>query len=140
MRVSYAGKLFCFNFGKGENKPTENPKKLPSKKERWKADLPEIGTVFYIPIEHHYYNEDGMSRPEYLINESMVIGYSRGGYIEIKLSDGKTPRFFKKNDVEKRIFKNRVDALAYAEQLADQYDCIWEKFEGKMRREWRNEA
>ena len=109
------------------------------KKERWKKDLPEIGTVFYFPIEHIYYDERRLPCLEYLIVEAKVERYFRGGYTEIVLSDGKTPSFFKKEAVEKAIFRNRDDAIEYTEKLADDYDKVWKKFGGKMRRGWRND-
>lgn len=110
------------------------------KKPRWMIGLPEIGEVFYFPIQHIYYNKDGIPRDEYVIKKAAVVGYYRGGYTEIKLSDGKTPRFFKGDSVGKRIFRVIEDAIAYAEKLADEYDRVWEKIEGeKMRRGWRND-
>lgn len=133
--------MFYFFFDKREDKAVVAPRKPSPKKERWKMGLPEIGTVYYFPIEHIYYEEPERVLPkeEYLITEARVVGYFRGGYTEIKLSDGKTPRFFKKEAVEKAIFRNWDDAIAYTEKLADDYDRVWEKFEGKMRRGWRND-
>jgi len=131
--------VFYFFFDKEVNIATESHKKPVPREERWKIGLPEIGTVFYFPIEHIYYNERWLPCKEYLLTEAKVVGYFRGGYTEIKLSDGKTPRFFKKEAVEKVIFRNRDDAIAYTEKLADDYDRVWEKFEGKMRRGWRND-
>lgn len=131
--------MFYFFFDREVNIKTEAPKKATSKKARWKIGLPEVGTVFYFPIEHIYYDERRLPREEYLITEARVVGYYRGGYTEIKLSDGKTPRYFKKGAVEKAIFRNRDDAIEYTEKLADDYDRVWGKFEGKMRRGWRNE-
>jgi hypothetical protein len=128
--------FFISKIRERENRQSE-PK--PPKKERWKIGLPEIGEVFYFPIEHIYYDERQLPREEYLIVDAKVTGYYRDGYTEIRLSDGKTPRYFKKDAVEKRIFRNRDDAIGYAEKLADHYDSVWEKMEGKMRRGWRNE-
>lgn len=131
--------MFFVFFDMEVNKTAVVPRKPPPKEERWKIGLPEIGTVFYFPIEHIYYDERRLPREEYLITEAKVTGYFRGGYTEIRLSDGKTPRYFKKDAVEKTIFRNRDDAIAYAEKLADHYDSVWERMEGKMRRGWRNE-
>ncbi len=132
--------MFYFFFDREVNDAVLAPRKPQQKKERWKTGLPEIGTVFYFPIEHIYYEEPERILPkkEYLITEAKVVGYFQGGYTEIKLSDGKTPRFFKKEAVEKTIFRNRGDAISYTEKLAEDYDRVWEKFEGKMRRGWRN--
>lgn len=108
--------FFISKIRERENRQSE-PK--PPKKERWKIGLPEIGEVFYFPIEHIYYDERQLPREEYLIVDAKVTGYYRDGYTEIRLSDGKTPRYFKKDAVEKRIFRNRDDAIGYAEKLAD---------------------
>ena len=121
-------------------KDCEKVKKMSEKKkERWKIGLPELGEVFYFPVTNIYYDKRGMPAEEYVIIEAKVTGYYRYRYTEIRLSDGKTPRYFKRNAVEKAIFRNRDDAITYAEKLADEYDRVWEKFEGKMRRGWRNE-
>lgn len=128
--------MFYFDFVKMEIKQSESQK---PKKERWKIGLPEVGEVFYFPVSHIYYDERRLPTEEYVIKEAKVTGYFRGGYTEIRLSDGATPYFFKREAVEKVIFRNRDDAIAYAETLADQYDRVWEKFEGKMRRGWRND-
>ena len=109
------------------------------KTKRWTKGLPEIGTIFYFPTRHIYYNERRLPCEEFLITEAKVTGYYRGGYTEIRLSDGHTPYYFKRDAVEKAIFRNRDDAIAYTEKLADDYDRVWEKFEGKMRRGWRND-
>ena len=54
--------FFISKIRERENRQSE-PK--PPKKERWKIGLPEIGEVFYFPIEHIYYDERQLPREEY---------------------------------------------------------------------------
>ena len=131
MQHTDRGEMVFFNFA---IKP-----KMPAKVPRWKRGLPSIGEEFHFPSSHIYYNDRGLPAEEYVIVSARVTGYYRGGYTEIRLSDGATPRYFKKDAVERQIFRKKSDAIAYAEKLADDYDRVWSRMEGPMRRPWRSE-
>lgn len=99
---------------------------------------PEIDTEMW-DVQEHIYHEAGHAAPllEYVVCAVHIKGFSEGRYLDIDVTDGKTPRRYKLSDIGKRLFYTAREASLYAKRLSDRSDAVWTRMGAPpVRRTW----
>lgn len=105
----------------------------------------KIGDILYSVQEHLYYDRNIQVAPlkEYIVVEGKAARFIKGSYTEVaihaEVDHVLHVYYYKTSDLEKCLFRKYEDAVQAAIRVTDEYERIWGRYLGKLRRPWENE-
>lgn len=104
----------------------------------------KIGDILYSVHEHLYYDKSVQDAPfiEYIVVKGKAVRFIKGGYTQVvihaEVDHILKVYFYKISDLEKSFFRKYEDAVRAAIHATEEYERVWGRFYGKLRRPWEN--